>query len=330
MINIKMFLITAALTFILTVVFTKKIIPILKMKKLGQKILNIGPNWHKGKEGTPTMGGVAFVSASIIAIIVTIIAFKTEISKREIQAIIVVFLYGLLNCLVGIIDDIAKIKKAKNEGLTPIGKLVFQAILAVLFLITLKSTVGLSTIIKIPFSNIQIDFGTFFYIFAFLLLCGTVNAVNLTDGLDGLASTCVLTVGMFLSFTGIIKLESSSISIIGAILIGSTLGFLVFNLHPAKIFMGDTGSLFFGGLVVGASFIVGNPLIVVFYGFIFMCEALSDILQVSYFKITKGKRLLKMAPLHHHLEKCGYSEIKIVSVFSIINAIFCIIAYFGL
>ena len=162
-----------------------------------------------------------------------------------------------------------------------------------------------------------------------MLLCGTVNAVNLTDGIDGLASTCVLTVGAFFTFVGVLKLENIALIFLGSLLMGATLGFLVFNLHPAKIFMGDTGSLFFGAIVVGASFIIGNPLLVVVYGFVFMIEAASDIIQVVYFKLTKGKRLFKMAPLHHHFEKSGFSEMKIVALFGITNVIFCIAAFWG-
>ena len=172
----------------------------------------------------------------------------------------------------------------------------------------MKLTIGLSTVVEIPFTSIQIDLGIIYYLVAFLLLCGIVNAVNLTDGIDGLASTCVLTVGVFFTFASIIKLESSSLSVFGAILTGSALGFLVYNLHPAKIFMGDTGSLFFGSLVVASSFVLDNPFFVIIYGFVFICEAASDILQVAYFKITKGKRLFKMAPLHHHFQKKGSSN----------------------
>ncbi len=330
MINIEIFISSLILTLVLTVILTRKIIPVLAKKKIGQKILDIGPNWHKRKEGTPTMGGIAFLVSSLISTLLTLIVFNAKFEKREILLIINVFSYALLNCLVGIIDDVAKIKKSKNEGLTPKGKLAFQGILAVIFLVSLKLTVGLTTVIAIPFTNFQIDFGFFYYVLSFLLLCGTVNAVNLTDGIDGLASTCVLTVGVFLSFAGVLKSDSNALIFFGAVLIGSTLGFLAFNLHPAKIFMGDTGSLFLGSIVVGTAFIIGNPLLVVIYGFVFMLEAASDILQVLYFKLTKGKRLFKMAPLHHHLEKSGYSEMKIVAIFGLINTIFCIVAFLGM
>ncbi len=326
----KIYLIALILTFICTVLLTKMIIPLLTRKKIGQKILDIGPSWHKGKEGTPTMGGIAFVIASIISFTVVMLVFGRSIEKRELFCTINVFVYGVLNCLVGLIDDIAKLKKSKNEGLTPVGKLLLQSICSILFLIAMSVTVGVSTTIKIPFTDIELEIGFFYYILSFLILCGVVNAVNLTDGIDGLASICVLTVAMLFSFVGLAKENSTSLSFFGAVLIGATLGFLIYNLHPAKIFMGDTGSLFLGAIVVGASFILENPILVIIYGFIFICEAISDILQVVYFKITKGKRLFKMAPLHHHLEKCGFSEMKVVSIFGIINAIFCIIAFLGM
>ena len=330
MINAKIYLTALIITFALTVIITKKIIPILTSKRIGQKILDIGPNWHKGKEGTPTMGGIAFLIASIITTVFVLIVFNKDLMRREILTIVNIFVFALLNCMVGIIDDVAKIRKSKNEGLTPIGKLIFQGIIAILFLVFMKLTVGLSTVIEIPFTKYQVDLGILYYLISFLLLCGTVNAVNLTDGLDGLASTCVLTVGAFLTVAGILKLENNAMSFFGAILIGSTLGFLIYNLHPAKIFMGDTGSLYLGSIVVGTSFITDNPLLVVIYGFIFMLEALSDILQVLYFKLTKGKRLFKMAPFHHHLEKSGFSEMKIVAIFGLVNVIFCIVAFLGM
>lgn len=325
----KIYLVVLILTFICTVLLTKILIPLLTRNKIGQKILDIGPIWHKGKEGTPTMGGVAFVIASIISFTAIILIFGRTIEKGELFCIINVFAYGLLNSLVGLIDDIAKLKRSKNQGLTPIGKLFLQSICAVLFLISMSITVGASTSLKIPFTSIELELGFVYYIFSFFILCGVVNAVNLTDGIDGLASTCVLTVGMFFTAVGIRVEESISLSFFGAILIGGTAGFLIYNLHPAKIFMGDTGSLFWGAIVVGASFIFDNPFLVVIYGFIFICEALSDILQVLYFKLSKGKRLLKMAPLHHHLEKSGFSEMKIVSLFGVINAIFCALAFIG-
>ena len=330
MISEKIYFITVGITLLLTILITKRLIPVLLSKKIGQKILDIGPRWHKSKEGTPTMGGLGFVLAICIAFIVILTAFYSQIEKKETHAIINIFLFGMVNGIIGLIDDIAKFRKKKNEGLTPKGKLILQSISAIVFLLLMKATIGISTTIKIPFIGIELEMGFFYYIVSFLLLCGITNAVNLTDGVDGLASTCILSVGAFLSFIGFVKVESIAVTFFGAALVGASLGFLLFNLHPAKIFMGDTGSLFFGAIVVGVSFAINNPLIVLVYGFVFVLEALSVMLQVAWFKISKGKRLFKMAPLHHHFEKCGWSEMKVVSVLGIVSSLFCIIAFWGI
>ena len=330
MINEKVFLVSLIITFGLTVILTKKLIPLLLSKKIGQKILDIGPRWHKNKEGTPTMGGIGFIIAIVVAFVTVCAIFGRKIEKTELLTIINIFLFAILNCFIGLIDDIAKLKKEKNQGLTPKGKLLLQSVAAIVFLVLMRATTSLSTVLKIPFTSVELDIGFFYYVFAFLLLCGVTNAVNLTDGIDGLASTCILSVGVFLTFVGIVALENTAVSFFAAILIGAALGFLVFNFHPAKVFMGDTGSLFFGAIAVSTSFAFNNPLLVFLYGFVFIFEAISVILQVIYFKLTKGKRLFKMAPFHHHLEKCGLSEIKVVSILGIVNSIFCIIAYFGI
>ena len=327
--NGSIFIVTLFLVFSLTVVSTKKLIPILARRKIGQKILEIGPNWHKEKNGTPTMGGISFIFAIIISFTIILIINYGEVNKKDILSMINILSYGILNGIIGMIDDIAKIRKKQNEGLTPKGKLIFQSIAAIVFLIIMQRTVGISTILTIPFTNVSMDLGIVYYVVAFLVLCGITNAVNLTDGLDGLASTCVMIIGAFFSFVSLVKFESVSLSFFGGALLGVTLGFLIFNFYPAKIFMGDTGSLFLGGLIVAASFVFNNPMIVLIYGFVFICEALSVIAQVLYFKLTKGKRLFKMAPLHHHFEKCGYSEVKIVSIFGIFSVILCVLAYFG-
>ena len=314
---------------ILTVVILRKLIPYLKSKHIGQKILDIGPRWHVNKEGTPTMGGVSFIVAGFIVFIVYLILNFNKSEVKEIILTINIMIYALLNGLIGVIDDIAKIRKKQNEGLTPLEKIILQSLFSVLFLISLHFTVGINTVINSPFTDISIDLGFFYYLLAFFMLCGMVNSVNLTDGIDGLASSVVLTVGVLISAICLVYTENPSMMFIGALLIGSSTGFLVYNYYPARIFMGDTGSLYFGGLIAASAFLVGNILFVVIYGFVFIVEALSDIIQVIYFKITNGKRIFKMAPLHHHFEKCGWSEIKIVTVFSIVNFIFCVITFIG-
>lgn len=328
--NLYIFLVCFFITVSLTVLILIKLIPYLRSIKVGQKILDIGPNWHKSKEGTPTMCGVSFVIAGLVGIVSVIAIFFKEIQTKDIILIVNIYIYGILNALIGIIDDIAKIRKDKNQGLTAKTKFLFQSIAAILFLLSLKLTVGISTELYIPYLNIYLELGFFYYLIAYLVLCGMVNSVNLTDGIDGLASSVALTVGLFLFYLVFVRIESIPLTVISAILIGSTFGFLFFNIHPAKAFMGDTGSLFLGAVIASSAFVLNSPLLVLVYGFVFVIEALSDILQVAYFKLSHGKRIFKMAPLHHHFEKSGFSEMKIVGIFSLVNAIFCILAYLGL
>ena len=328
--NLYVFLVGFLISISVTILLLVKLIPILKSKKIGQKILEIGPRWHKSKEGTPTMGGISFIVGSVTAVLISVIVFKKHFEFKEIVILLNILTYGILNALIGLIDDIAKMKKAKNEGLTPKMKFLFQSIAAVLFLISLNATVGLNTVLYIPYFNFNVQLGYFYYVLAYLLLCGVVNSVNLTDGLDGLAASVTLTVGFFISFVSFVVLESGFCALVGSILLGASIGFLCFNLYPAKIFMGDTGSLFLGAIIVSFSFFINNPLLVLVYGFVFVLEAVSDILQVSYYKLSGGKRIFKMAPLHHHLEKCGLSEMKIVGIFASVNALFCVLAYFGI
>ena len=315
------------ITFFVTLLVTKKLISVLTKKKIGQKILEIGPNWHKSKEGTPTMGGLSFVVAFISSSFVYIALLICQGKTSKILSILIVVIFALINSLVGIVDDVAKIKKNKNEGLKPLGKLMLQSISAIILLCGLGFSGRLDTVIKIPFFNIQYDIGIFYYFIAFLVICGFINAVNLTDGIDGLASSVSLTSGVFICGISVMLVESEGLILLGSTIVGVTFAFLFFNLHPAKIFMGDTGSLFLGALIVGSAFLMNNILLLVLYGFVFLCEAISVILQVLFFKISGGKRLFKMAPLHHHLEKSGWSEMKIVIAFTLVNALFCIFAY---
>ncbi len=326
-------IVSMVLTFILTVCILRPLIPFLKSKKMGQKILEIGPRWHKNKEGTPMMGGLSFIGASVIVLLSALIFMALGSEMTTLLPAALVVGYGVLNALIGFIDDSAKLRKKQNEGLTARQKYLLQLAAAALFLILLHLTGVISTELYIPFAGKTWDLGVFYYIIALLLLTGIVNSVNLTDGIDGLSSSVTLVVGMFFCaaafFSGNVA-NTNAVALIGALLIGGTLGFLVYNFYPARIFMGDTGSLFLGGMVVGCAFIAGNPLIIVVCGIIYICEAASVILQVGYFKLTHGKRLFKMAPIHHHFEKCGWNEVKIVAVFSAVTALFCAAAWFGL
>lgn len=326
------YLCVLALTFFITVVISKKLIPVLASRKMGQKILDIGPRWHKSKEGTPTMGGLAFIAASAIVGAVATVLIWVWYGKDAALPLLLTLIMGILNGLIGVVDDSAKLRKKQNEGLTAAQKFILQVLVAGLYLLGMCFFCHITTELYIPFVNVTVDFGIFFYIIAMLLLTGIVNSVNLTDGIDGLASSITFVVALFYSaaafFAG--SAMNYALGALGGIMAGAALGFLMYNFYPARVFMGDTGSLFFGGLVVGCAFVMNNPLIVVVCGIMFIVETASVMLQVGYFKLTHGKRLFKMAPIHHHFEKCGWKETKVVAVFSIITVIFCVLAWFGL
>lgn len=327
--NFHLYLTVFSMSFLLTLALTMLLIPLMS-KKAGQKILEIGPSWHKSKEGTPTMGGISFIIATIFSFILYMIFTHKGTQANEISCVFNVIIYSLLNGCIGFVDDLSKVVKKENKGLSAKMKFLLQSISGVIFLALMKITVGIDTEINIPFFDIEINLGIFYYLFAFLLLCGFVNAVNLTDGIDGLATSVTITVAALFSVLAFVSIQKSSLVFLSATLLGSMIAFLIFNAHPAKIFMGDTGSLFLGAIVVGFSFIADNIMLVLIYGGVYLIEALSVIFQVIYFKATKGKRLLKMAPLHHHFEKCGWSETKIVVSFVIFSTFLCLFTLFEL
>lgn len=311
-------------TFGITVIISRKLIPILKSRKMGQTILEIGPRWHKSKEGTPTMGGLAFIAASVIVGITASVYLSIIDGVRAALPISFTLAFGVICGLIGCIDDSAKLRKKQNEGLTAPQKYLLQLIASALYLLGMTLVCEINTVLYIPFVGAEIDFGVWYYIIALLLLTGVNNAVNLTDGIDGLCSSVTLVVGLFFTAVGYMNglaEPDGAVLILGAILIGSCGGFLVYNFYPARVFMGDTGSLFLGGLVVGGAFMINNPLLVLVFGLVYVIEAASVILQVGYFKLTHGKRLFKMAPIHHHFEKCGWSEVKIVVAASLLTAV---------
>ena len=286
-----------------TILFEKWLIPTLS-SRASQPIYKDGPSWHLSKQGTPTMGGLAFLfSISIVLAATSVYLINTE-NKSTGISIIISLVFCLANGLIGVIDDFTKLKRKENAGLTPAQKLIFQLIFAILFLMARKHLLNDTTIIEFPF--FRIDMGVLYYPLAIILLIGIINCANLTDGIDGLASSVALTIGTVFLFIG----SSDESSVMSAALIGGALGFLLFNAHPAKIFMGDTGSLFLGAMSVSIAFSNGNPLIIIFIGGIYVIEGFSVIIQVAFFKAT-GKRIFKMAPLHHHLEKCGIGESRI-------------------
>lgn len=314
-------------TLILTACFARLLIPTLK-RFAGQKILEIGPRWHKSKEGTPSMGGLSFLISTLLTICVLAAILAAKHSITAVRPLLLSLAYALGNALIGIIDDCTKIRKKENEGLTPTQKLVLQVVLAAAYLALLKLFGIITTDIHLPFTDAVLPLGYAYYFFALIILVGIVNCANLTDGIDGLASSVALVIGIFFAFTAA-KIGALPLTVMSGAVIGSALGFLVYNWHPARVFMGDTGSLFFGALTASMAFMINMPILILIVGLIYVIEGISVILQVGWYKKTK-KRLFKMAPIHHHFEKSGYSEIRIVVLFSLITAILSAIVYFGI
>lgn len=317
--SVAAFIISAGLGFIL--------IPLLRKLNFGQTIKEIGPNWHKSKEGTPTMGGIMFIAAVIIA---SVLGFIISRSRPEaafgnanalddtyfVSGLVFAFAMGII----GFLDDYIKVVKKRNLGLSAKQKTLFQFIVIIGYMISIDNQ---TTVIDIPFIG-SIDLWYFYYPLMAIAMYFMVNAVNLTDGIDGLAGsvTFVAAIG-FLIISTVFSL--AGMQIIAAALAAGCLGFLIWNFHPAKVFMGDTGSMFLGGLVVALAMGCRQPLLLLFVGIIYIIEALSVVIQVISFKLF-GKRVFKMSPIHHHFEMCGWSEIKIVLVFTLVTVIFTLIA----
>lgn len=308
------------LSLVATYLLEKKFIPFLMRIKMGQTILEIGPRWHKSKEGTPTMGGLFFIGG----IFLSVLAFGLPIllrggDTRLFKIFVMMLLYGA----VGFVDDFTKFVKKQNKGLTAGQKLVFQFAIAALFLYSMKDS--LSTSLSLPFFSFRLELGFFYYIFAAVFLVLVVNSVNLTDGIDGLAGSTTLVAFAFFSVVAYL-FKNAEMSILFLAVCGGMIGFLIYNLYPARIFMGDTGSLFLGGAVAGAAFWLDQPLILLLVGFVYLWEALSVVLQVISFKLTK-KRIFRMAPYHHHLEMGGWKEPQIVSASCFVTALLSVLAY---
>lgn len=312
-------LIALLVSFAISAICGPMLIPFLRRLKFGQSIREDGPTWHEKKSGTPTMGGIMFILSSAVGLLIT------GIDKVTVSVWLCAVLFGA----VGFLDDYIKVVKKRNLGLSAKAKFLLQALITVLFLGYLYLQHELSLEVQIPFSHQSVYFGVWLIPFAAFVLLGTVNSVNLTDGLDGLAATTSLFVAIFFA-SAAYQIGASGIVRFMLAVAGGTIGFLIYNHYPAKVFMGDTGSLFLGGAIGAAAIAMDMELFLVISGAIFLWETLTVILQVLYFKSTKGKRLFKMAPFHHHLEMCGYKETKIVLVFSIITVLLCLIAYFGL
>ena len=315
------------ITFMLTIMLTSVVLPRLVRAHAGQKILEIGPSWHKTKEGTPTMGGIAPIAAVTIATVLFAVVLGRTTSE-SLAPWLLTLLFALANASVGILDDLTKLRHSQNRGLSPAQKLILQSGIAAAYLSLLRIRGVCNTDVHIPFTDKMLSMGWFWYPFFFLTILWFVNCANLTDGIDGLASSVNAGIGSFY-FLWSVLLRNPSLMLCASSLVGGALGFFVYNRHPARIFMGDTGSLFFGGMVVGCAMISPSPLILFFVGVAFLLEGLSVVLQVVYYKLSHGKRLFKMAPLHHHFEKCGMSEWGIVILFVLLTVLFSAIGYGG-
>lgn len=302
-------------------------VPFLHKIKFGQTIREVGPSWHKNKQGTPTMGGIMFIIGSSVAAVICI-AFLWLNGGAETQLMLVKVMAGALMAvgfgIVGFLDDYISIKKHRNLGLTEIQKLILQFIIVGAYLLSVALAGG-TTETVIPFLG-SVDLGFFYYILAAVFIVGMVNAVNFTDGIDGLNTSVTLVVALVFSVIAML-LNRVGLSLYAAAIVGAMIGFLFWNANPAKVFMGDTGSLFLGGAVCALAFGVDMPILLILIGIIYIVEILSVVLQVTYFKITHGKRIFKMAPIHHHFEMCGWGEKKIVLVFTGITVVLCLLAY---
>lgn len=331
--RINLGIVIVSTSFILTVILGYLTVPILKKLKANQITKEIGPTWHKKKTGTPTMGGIFLmfgIVASCFLAIISLNLFKMStnfknifLTPQETTKFLATIICAIGMGLIGFADDYLKIIHKQNKGLSAMQKTLMQLLIIFGYFITLKINGCISTIATIPIFG-QVDFGFFYYIISVVGMHGVVNAVNLTDGLDGLVSSVTAVYAMFFVMITFI-LNIFSMFFVACALLGGCLGFLVWNFFPAKVFMGDTGSMFLGGLVATLGFGVNEPFLILVVGIIYIIEAMSVVIQVIYFKLTHGKRIFKMSPIHHHFEMCGFSEVKILILFCFITLIFGII-----
>ena len=316
-------LIITAVAAVLSGVLGRLLLPVLRALKAGQSIRELGPTWHNNKAGTPMMGGLMFIFASVICLLICI---PSMTEYTAFYALLPALCFGF----VGFLDDYTKIRYHRNLGLTAWQKVSLQLIVSVLFLYLLYKEGSLSCNLYIPFANVSVAIHPMVYLFfAMFVMVGCVNAVNLTDGVDGLSSSVTIPALIFFAAAAV-SMGKLDLALLPASLVGGLIAYLFYNWHPAKVFMGDTGSLFLGGVVCALAFALDMPLILILVGFVYIVETMSDILQVGYFKLTHGKPLFKMAPIHHHFEMCGWKEEKIVLVFSAVSTIMCILAWFGI
>lgn len=307
------------IAFAVSVLLGPVIIPYLRKLKMGQTERKEGVQSHLKKAGTPTMGGIIFLLSTVVTSL-----FYVKDYPRIIPVLFLTLGFGII----GFLDDYLKVVLKRSDGLMPMQKMACQIVVTAIFAFYLVKFTDVPMTMKIPFMpGHELDFGILTIPLIFIVVIGTVNGVNFTDGLDGLASSVTIMVATFFSVIAIGT--KSGIEPITCAVVGALMGFLLFNVYPAKIFMGDTGSLALGGFVAGTAYMLQMPLFLLIIGLIYVVEVLSVMIQVTYFKATHGKRFFKMAPIHHHFELCGWSETRVVAVFSIITAILCLIALMG-
>lgn len=317
-------MVSLLIAFVLSVVLGRQMLPLLHKLKFGQNIYELAPEAHKKKQGTPTMGGLVFAAAMIITALI-MNDYSEPLTQNMLLAMV---LMALGNMCIGFADDMTKIRRGKNGGLTPKQKMFFQTLLALAFSCYCYFHPQVGSVIEVPFLRIQWDLGILYIPIMMFIIVGTTNSANLLDGLDGLLSS----VSMVDFATLAVLCGAASLDGLGvgcAALCGALMGFLSRNCYPAQMFMGDTGSMFIGGAVVAAAMLLRQPLILVLIAFWMLMSSLSDIIQITYFKKTHGKRVFKMAPIHHHFELCGIHESKIVTMYMVTTAILCVITLLG-
>ena len=320
------------MAFITAVIVGRFYVPWLKKIKAGQEIKENGPTWHMSKSGTPTMGGVIFISACTLVCLT--VGFDSMRSGDFTH--IFVLLFALVFGAIGFLDDWEKLRKKQNLGLSAKAKFLLQLVAALVFVLLLRRMGYISTHLYIPFWNTEVYIPeVIYFILAAFIIVGTVNAVNITDGVDGLASGTSIPVCLFFAAVSFLWGDKyMALGIFASALLGGLMGFLVYNFNPAQVFMGDTGSLFLGGAIAALAFAYDMPLILITLGIIYIIETLSDIIQVTYFKLTHGKRVFKMAPFHHHLEMGGWTgkkwkEKELFALFTSVSLVFAIISFIG-
>lgn len=315
--------VTALTGCVLSAVLGRFLLPVLRALKAGQSIRSIGPTWHNSKAGTPLMGGLMFIASVVICLAVNL---PTTYDYSAFYALGVSLCFGM----VGFLDDLCKVRFKRDLGLTALQKILLQMAVSAIYLYVLYKEGILSCDLYVPFFNVSFSVHPMLYIFfAMFVMVGCDNAVNLTDGVDGLSSSVTLPVMIFFTGTAY-AMGREDLALLPAALVGALIAYLFYNFHPAKVFMGDTGSLFLGGVVCSMAFALDMPLVLILVGFVYLVETLSDIIQIVYFKVTHGKRFFKMAPLHHHFEKCGWNEEKIVFVFAGVSTLMCLLAWYGI